>query len=156
MANLGSIGRVADGLALLGVVPNGSLTIRAIRLSVPDNQVFGYQDGSDGTVKPCMTMNAYGRKRILWPVSAGAITLSVQVKQASNTSPRPRMIIKKNTAIGISSDQEGVAGSSTTWTTISVSVTPTKSGVLEIYLENRIDHQLNELSLCKWDTLTES
>lgn len=150
-------------IATLGLRTKGSAPILAtVRYTLRSmvcgstHMVVGARDDSEGNSAPSLRMDSMGTFKFLWVVGASPITLSVDVKQAANASPRPRVTIKADTSIGVSSDVTGEAGSSTGWVTIGpLLVEPTSAGALEVLLENRLDYQYR-VAPCYWDNITES
>lgn len=68
-------------------------------------------------------------------------SISIWVKQVSNTSPRPQMIVRKNLAVGVTDDITVTAGSSTDWIEMVASVPfTTLPGAVWVELHNK---QLN-------------
>lgn len=114
--------------------------------------VLGGREETEANVAPSLRMDARGTWRFRWVVQSGARALSVNVKQAVNLSPRPRLTVKANTAIGVNADVTADAASSVTWTTVTANVTPTLDGVLEVILEARYDGQPYSAP-CYWDTI---
>jgi len=77
--------------------------------------------------------------RFRWTVKAGARTISVDVKQPLNQSPRPKLTIAANPALGINADVSASAPDGTDWVTIGpVSISPTADGAVWVYLSNEL------------------
>jgi hypothetical protein len=128
----------------------------AIRLggfdAIPDLLPYAGKNTSDGTPSQPSFQMAAGPMfyRFRWAVAAGTPTISIAVKQASNTSPRPTMVIKANAAIGVSSDIVLTAGSGSGWVTLGPqSVSISSPGGLWIELHNN----LPGWATCLWDNL---
>lgn len=101
---------------------------------------------------PCLKMEHPATFRVPWAVRAGQRRVAVSVKQASNISPRPALIVRANSALGVSSDVVEVAGGSTGWVTVGpVVVNPTSDGVLVVELVCRA--QSAAFAPCYWDHL---
>jgi hypothetical protein len=80
---------------------------------------------------PSYQFQRAGLMRFPWKVNSGTRTLSVNVMQPVNTSPRPTLTVRASSDLGVNSDVVASAGSSTGWVTIGpVTVTPTSNGVL--------------------------
>lgn len=69
-------------------------------------------------------------------VKAGARTVSVDVLQPVATAQRPRLMVKANPDIGLTSDQTATAGAGTGWQTLSVAFTATANGGVRVLLVN--------------------
>lgn len=153
MADLGSIatnGTGATGMpdqAPRVVLRGFSMADTALNLST-----MGAKDTTEGDPsQPSLRMDARGTWRFRWVVESGARTASINVKQAANASPRPTLVIKANTAIGVNADVTGTAGSGTGWVTIGpVNAAPTGDGVLWVELRNNYDAQYQGAP-CYWD-----
>jgi hypothetical protein len=70
-------------------------------------------------------------------VPEGTSVITADILQASNTSPRPKLTIKANEAIGVNADQETSAGSGTGYVTITDEITATADGVVEVRIKNQ-------------------
>lgn len=161
MANLGSIG-INPGAR---IYPNpdfsptsGRMTIRGVHLVSSAPMASGTMDSSVGNLaQPSLRMDTKGIFTFPWAVDARQRTISVYVKQEVNVSPRPQMNILANSLIGVSA-ASSVASSSTGWVQLSLTFTPTATGVIEIQLEARYDCQLasdSVLTKCYWDDFAE-
>lgn len=114
--------------------------IKRIWMGGVEEVLIGEREAIEGSPTPCLRVDKSVVYKVYWPVVSGARTLSIDVKQAINVSPRPRVTIKANLDIGVAADVTGSAGSSAVFTTIGpLSVTPSSSGVLEVWLENLYD-----------------
>lgn len=83
-----------------------------------------------------------GTYRFRWTVAAGSRSISIDVKQAVNVSPRPRVTVLANPDIGVSADVQASAASSAGWVTIGpIAVTPSSAGALWVVLEALYDGQ---------------
>jgi hypothetical protein len=110
---------------------------------------------SIGNPAPSMLMQYPAIIRFRWVVLAGSRSAQVDVMQASNVSPRPKLTVKANADIGVGADVTGSASSSTGWVTIGpLSVTPSSRGVLIIELE--CPTRLEGDNGCYWDNLITS
>jgi hypothetical protein len=74
-------------------------------------------------------------KGIRWPVTAGAHSFSIDCKYTPNTTPRPRIILRANSAVGIPADIVVDAPAGTGWVTLTANITALASGVVEIWRE---------------------
>lgn len=91
---------------------------------------------------PCLRMESSGVHEFKWAVSSGSRTISVDVKQAVNQSPRPSLRVMANPDIGVNSDSETSASLSTGWVTIGpVSLSPTSTGALIVHLKANFNGQ---------------
>jgi hypothetical protein len=154
MAHLGTIGKLSTSFTGGASLPNGRIVLRGMRVIHGAAMGMGGRDETQGDSAPSHRMDAKGSRTIPWPVSAQEITITCQVKQAANQSPRPRLVLKANSALGIDVDVESVAASGTGWVTLSITFTPTAEGVVEIIQENRLDYQPG-VAPCYWDNLQE-
>lgn len=94
-------------------------------------------DLTSGNPAPSLRVQAPGKWRFRWAVKSGSRSIMIDVKQVSNTTPRPSVIVKANTAIGVNSDVTGTAGAGTGWVTIGpIAVTPSSDGALWVELWN--------------------
>ena len=94
-------------------------------------------DSEGNPSTPSLAVPPGGFWRFKWGVLAGSQTISVDVKQASNTSPYPTVVVKANPAIGVSIDHTGTSTGGTGWVTIGpVTVSATSPGVLWVELHN--------------------
>lgn len=92
-------------------------------------------EGSPAT--PSLALTQAGNWRFRWVVRTGTRTISINVKQASNQTSRPSMVIKSNTSIGIDNDVSGSAPAGTDWVTIGpLTVIPTGTDVVWVELYN--------------------
>jgi hypothetical protein len=104
-----------------------------MQLGVIQNTVDGYPSA------PSIQLTIHGFWRFRWTVTPGARTISVQVKQAANSTPYPTIIVRKNASIGISADVTGTSPGGTGWVTIGpVTVTPSSEGVVWVELWNNL------------------
>jgi hypothetical protein len=149
MADLGSIGQESV------IAQRGPRSrVRCIRAG-DDYLVLGGRENSEGNAAPCLRMDAPGSWSFWWPVDAGTIELTCDVRQAVNLSPRPRITIKANPDIGVNSDVTGEAPSGTGWVTIGpLEVSPTGTGALRVILEARHEGQ-DGVVPCYWDNIAE-
>lgn len=155
MANLGAIGTNRQAaFPNADFTDNSRVTLRTVDVGHPGQMVMGERDDAVGNPAPSLRMDTKGKRGFRWPVTAQERTISVEVKQAANVSPRPRLVIKANAAIGIASDLESVAPSGTGWVTCEITFTPTGPGVIEIVMENRYNAQWRSAP-CYWDNLDE-
>lgn len=92
-------------------------------------------DGSPGP--PCLKLAIPGFWRFRWAVASGSHTIQCDVKQVINASPRPTLVVIKNTDIGINADVIVTAGSSTGWITLGpATITPNATGAVWVELHN--------------------
>lgn len=129
----------APTLDLLGLsVPQGS----AVGFGPLENQDYPEQDTSVyRTSSPSMRSQS-GRRllhRFLWGVRAQQETFSVYARYNSSytATPKPRLIIKAQRALGLASDTyaEAPGSQADTWHQLTVQVTPSVAGVVEVWLE---------------------
>ncbi len=102
---------------------------------------FGtFEDLSDGDpASPSMGMWFPTQFSFRWVVNPGTHTIQVNVKQDINISPRPSMIVKANSSIGVNSDVSASAPSNTGWCVIGpITVTATAQGILIVELASNI------------------
>jgi len=119
--------------------------IGAFRGVICGDQSFiaGGRDNVEGNpAQPSLKMERLGKFRFRWIVTSGARTISVNVKQAINLTPRPTLVVKANSSIGVNSDVTGTAGSGTGWVTIGpVAINPSSSGAVWVELRANYDGQ---------------
>lgn len=106
--------------------------------------------------QPSMELKYPSKRRFRWGVVGSSDnTITVNAKQVSNEAGyRPRLTVKANPDIGINADDYDDAGDTTGWDTLSVTVTPSSSGVVWVELENR--DVLNLDSSAYFDHITTS
>lgn len=146
MADLGTIGTL-HGKSLR----SPGEYVRCLRCN-DEYQVRGQIDVGTGNPLPSLRMDAAGVWSCFVPVVSGDNTITVDVMQAANASPRPTMVLKANTEVGVNTDQTGTAGSGTGWVTITVPITATAEGVLQVELHNNLARQYGTAP-CYWDNL---
>jgi hypothetical protein len=118
-----------------------------------EHYVNGARENTDGDpIQPSLRQDKKGRHRLRWSVKAGARFIAVKVKQPTNLSPRPSVIIKANPEIGLPVDLSGTAPSGTDWVTIGpISVTPSARGAVWVELWNNVDGGGG--APCYWDNI---
>jgi hypothetical protein len=135
----------------LGAAPQGApYALSPGRLFRPHTSPFVvpyFRVDSDGVPGPALEIRHVGAFRILWPVRAGPRSFSVWCRHSGHT-PRPRVRIAADPALGVNSDVTAEALDTPDWHRIQISVTPTADGVLEVYLEVRAVH-----SWARWDNV---
>ena len=93
---------------------------------------------------PCLQLDIPGMWRFRWAISVGLRTIRINCLQASNGSPRPTMVVKANSAIGLAADITATAGLSTGWVTVGpASFTATAAGVVWVELWNNYFGAIN-------------
>ena len=141
MAALGSIGKA--GQLTKGNRDQGPPAFLR-RLSCGDRVYpLGGIDNAEGNPSPpSLRLNVRGTYRFRWTVAAGSRSISIDVKQAVNVSPRPRVTVLANPDIGVNADVQGSAASGAGWVTIGpIAVTPSSAGALWVILEALYDGQ---------------
>jgi hypothetical protein len=89
--------------------------------------------------------------RFRWTIRVGTQTLRVSCLQAGNESPRPTMVIKANTDVGLNADVSGSAPSSTGWVVIGpLSVTANATGAVFVEFHN---NYIGGYDFCYFDLL---
>lgn len=152
MADLGSIGTLGEA-ARLGTYPQAKpLFWRSIHVN-GEYQARGGRDNVEGNpFQPSLRIEMRGRFRFRWVLAVGARTISINVKQAVNLSPRPSLVVKANPETGIMADVETFAASGTGWVTIGpVAISPSAQGALWVELRSNYDGQSG--IPCYWDDL---
>lgn len=87
------------------------------------------------TAVPSLRMTRAGRFEFLWPVEAGARSISVQALQVTPSTPRPQLIVKANPAVGLAADLVATASAGASWVTVGpVSFTAAAAGTLRVEL----------------------
>lgn len=119
------------------------IAIRRINLG-SEYQIIGGEDATQGDpATPCIRLDNQGRFRFRWKMASGTRTISINVKQAINISPRPTLIVKANPDIGINSDQSATAGAGTGWVTIGpITVNPSSDGAVWVEVWNNLITQM--------------
>lgn len=119
--------------------------------------VLGGEDFTQGNPdQPCLRMDASGVWRFRWAMAVGSHTISVRVLHAINQNPRPSLVVKSNTAIGINSDIETFAAAGTDWVTISSpTFVTTTIGVTWVELRNNLITNVG-FSPCYFDHLSKT
>lgn len=117
------------------------------RQLVCGTQVYslGGRNNTEGTPSPpSLRFDVRGICNFRWVVKPGTRSFSVDVKQAVNVSPRPRVTIVANPTIGVNSSTRVSAGSGTSWVTIGpIVITPTSKGAVWVIIESPYDGQTN-------------
>lgn len=130
----------------VGSFPSASFLPVAIRSMMLGNQyqIIGGEDATQGDpATPCIRLDNQGRFRFRWKMASGTRTISINVKQAINISPRPTLIVKANPDIGINSDQSATAGAGTGWVTIGpITVNPSSDGAVWVEVWNNLITQM--------------
>lgn len=67
---------------------------------------------------PSLKMTRYGFFEFAIPVETGTRRVTVKAKQVLPPTPRPKMVVKANPAIGIAADVETTAPSGSDWVTV--------------------------------------
>jgi len=141
---------------LAGVYVQTGEQVRAI--SGLDGVGFGLGPGLRTDVgsptPPSQLQHGPGRILMPIPVAAGARTLSVSTRfyPDSGAGKRPRLVVKRDLAIGVQNDVvvEAGAGGGLSFGTITLAVTLAVDGVLECYREQQ-DVRMDAWTL--WDNL---
>lgn len=129
----------APALDLLGLtVPQGS----AVGFGPLENQDDPQRDTATfRTASPSMRSQTARRllHRFWWGVRAQPETFSVYARYNSSYTgtPKPRLIVKAQRALGLASDtfSEAPGASADTWNQLTVNVTPSAAGVVELWFE---------------------
>lgn len=110
-------------------------------------------DAEGSPLPPCLSLQYPGAFRFRWGVNAGLRRISVSVKQAGNTSPRPSLVVKANEACGVVADVSGTAAAGTGWVTIGpITVEVFTPGVLTVELRSNSHGEL--AAPCFFDHIT--
>jgi hypothetical protein len=96
-----------------------------------------------------MNLPVRGALRSRAKVKAGSRSISIDVKQAANLTPRPSLVVRKNAAVGLTDDVTGTAAAGTGWVTVTASFTATVDGAVWFELRNNLDG----FFLCFFDKL---
>jgi hypothetical protein len=100
--------------------------------------------------QPSMREDIPGFFRFRWGVLIGTRSIQINVMQPANSTPRPTMTVKANSAVGLAADLAGTAGASTGWVVIGpLSFVCTAAGYVWVELRNNYYGQYN--SPCYWD-----
>lgn len=138
MANKGNIGKDIRNVTLASTQGFPGMQGMKLMTHALNQQFYNAhlsQNNNDGFPSaPCMQMNGAHSFFFEWPVSSGARTLSVSVKYRPDNGlgNRPKLIVKANPDVGVSSDviTEATSGANS-WSTIGpVSITASANGVL--------------------------
>jgi hypothetical protein len=97
-----------------------------------------------------MNLPVRGTLRSRCKVQSGDRSISIDVKQPANLSPRPSLVVCKNADLGLTQDVTAVAASGTGWVTIVGEFTPSADGAVWFELRNNLDGHRP----CYWDNLT--
>lgn len=108
-------------------------------------QVGALKNDTEGNPTfPSLQLDIPGFWRFRWVVKPGVRSIQINAKQAANGTPRPTMVVKANSAVGLAADLTGTAGSSTGWVVIGpLSFTCTVIGVVWVELHNNYYGQYN-------------
>jgi len=111
---------------------NGDTTYgRHLQVGVLRNNSIG------NPAQPSLQLDIPGMWRFRWGVIAGPRAIQINVMQVVNGTPRPTMIARKNTAVGLNADITVTAGSSTGWIVLGpITFTATAAGPVWVELHN--------------------
>lgn len=141
-----SLGQVQSVPALSNVRLQGQLYLAGLT-----------KDSNDGNPSaPCMKITGPHRRTFLWPVTSGTRTISVDVKYSPDNGAghRPKMIIKANAEVGITTDTttEAPSDAGNTWVTIGpITINPNATGVIEVELY--LAPELQTQQVTRWDNV---
>jgi hypothetical protein len=110
----------------------GTINTQELRLSIGMGAAVG-----QGSPAPLVIPRA-GVFRFRVGLVSNPQTVSIWVKQASNTAPRPKMVVLANPEIGVAADQTVVAGTGSGWVEMTASITAAvPGGAVWVELHNR-------------------
>lgn len=87
---------------------------------------------------PCLRIAHIQFWRFRWAVEVGARTVTVQVKQAINAAPYPKIVIKANPDVGLAADVTQSAGPGSDWKSISAGFNASAIGAVWVELHNAL------------------
>lgn len=98
------------------------------------------EDLTDGfPAPPSLRFEWWGFFRYRWGVAVGTNSVTIYAKQPLNESPRPSVVLKKNTAVGLVADTAFVAAAGVGWVAIPVSFVATGAGIVVVQLWNNLN-----------------
>ena len=102
---------------------------------------IGTTSGIEGTLEPpSINIPVNGMFRFRWAFGSGTRTISVSAKQPKNGTPRPTVVIKSNSSVGIPIDVSESAIPDNGWVTIGpITINPTTSGATWVELHNNYE-----------------
>ena len=124
--------------ALQGISVGGPTSLHGDGTFGRHLQVGVLRNNSIGNpAQPSLQLDIPGMWRFRWGVIAGPRTIRINVMQVVNASPRPTMIARANSAVGLTNDITVTAGSSTGWIVLGpISFTATDAGPVFVELWN--------------------
>lgn len=141
-----------DGIKSTRGRPGVAGALQGISLGGPDDwlgkasmgrvlQACCYRDDTDGypAGNPSLRFDNWGFWRFRWGVSIGAMSLTIYAKQALNQNPRPSMVLKANSAVGLLVDTPFSAAAGSGWEAITATFTATAAGVVIVELWNNLN-----------------
>ena len=99
----------------------------------------GRSDAEGSPTPPSMNLPVRGALRSRGKAKAGSRSISIDVKQAANLTPRPTLVVRKNLAIGLTDDVTATAAAGTGWVTVTASFTAAVDGAVWFELCNNLD-----------------
>jgi hypothetical protein len=119
-----------------------------------NGHTVGRDDSQGNPSSPSYAMRRSGRiGPFFFPLTAGAHTISVDVKYGPSLTLRPRLIVREDQNLGINAELIVVAASGTGWVTIASPLfTLRQAGVVEILLE-MMDQDM-DAGFVNWDNFS--
>jgi len=116
-------------------------TIRLLDTGVGSTLYYGAgrSDAEGSPTPPSMNLPVRGALRSRAKVKAGSRSISIDVKQAANLTPRPTLVVRRNPGIGLDADVTATASGGTGWVTVTASFTATADGAVWFELRNNLD-----------------
>ena len=115
-------------------------TLHKIIASDVSYTIASMSDTEGTPLPPSINIPVKGMFRFRWAFSSGTRTISVSAKQPKNGTPRPTVVIKSNSSVGIPIDVSESAIPDNGWVTIGpLTINPTTSGATWVELHNNYE-----------------
>lgn len=103
-------------------------------------QVGLSRDNTDGYPNPpSLRFEHWGFWRFRWSVAIGVMSMTLYAKQALNQNPRPSIVLKADSSVGLLVDTTFSAGAGSGWEAITATFTATAGGVIWVELWNNLN-----------------
>lgn len=107
------------------------------------------RDDTDGfPAPPSLRFEWWGFWRFRWAVDIGTMSLTLYAKQALNESPRPSIVLKADSAVGLLVDTPFSAGAGSGWEAVTATFIATAAGVIWVELWNNLNTHTS--APCLW------
>lgn len=102
-------------------------------------QIGAGRTNTEGLESPCLELQYPGFWRFRWNIGIGERSILCYAKQVSNLDPRPALIVKANSDVGLLADLTAEAPSSAGWIAFpQLTFVASGIGVVWVELHNRV------------------